>query len=63
MTYEISGRLIGSLADATSTGVFLSMQQIIYDVIGFCVAAAATTAITIHAKRTLQTLQAEDELG
>ncbi|XP_042378253.1 uncharacterized protein LOC121971174 [Zingiber officinale] len=58
-----SGRLIRSLVDATNTGVFLSMQQIIYDAIGFCVAAAATAAITIHAKRTLQTLQAEEELG
>ncbi|XP_042389085.1 uncharacterized protein LOC121980886 [Zingiber officinale] len=58
-----SGRLIQSLADATNTGVFLSMQQIVYDAIGFCVAAAATAAITIYAKRTLRTLQAEDELS
>ncbi|RRT85567.1 hypothetical protein BHE74_00001897 [Ensete ventricosum] len=58
-----SGRLLQSLADATNTGGFLSLEQIIYDVIGFCIAAAATAAITIYAKRTLQTLQVEDELS
>ncbi|CAL9782597.1 unnamed protein product [Musa acuminata subsp. burmannicoides] len=58
-----SGRLLQSLADATNTGGFLSLEQIIYDVIGFCIAAAATAAITIYAKRTLQTLKVEDELS
>ncbi|THU56624.1 hypothetical protein C4D60_Mb11t19210 [Musa balbisiana] len=57
-----SGRLLQSLADATNTGGFLSLEQVIYDVIGFCIAAAATAAITIYAKTTLQTLQVEDEL-
>ncbi|WOL10606.1 hypothetical protein Cni_G19365 [Canna indica] len=57
-----SGRLLGSLADATNTGGFLSMQQVIYDAIGFCIAAAATAAITIYAKRTVQTIQLEDEV-
>ncbi|WOL00125.1 hypothetical protein Cni_G08838 [Canna indica] len=58
-----SGRLIQSLADATATGGFLSLEQVLYEGIGFCVAAAATTAITTYAKRTLQTLQTEDELS
>ncbi|CAL9133742.1 unnamed protein product [Musa acuminata var. zebrina] len=58
-----SGRLLQSLADATNTGGFLSLEQVIYDVIGFCIAAAATAAITIYAKRTLQTLKVEDELS
>ncbi|CAD5196953.1 unnamed protein product [Musa acuminata subsp. malaccensis] len=58
-----SGRLLQSLADATNTGGFLSLEQVIYDVIGFCIAAAATAAITIYAKKTLQTLQVEDELS
>ncbi|URD79133.1 TVP38 TMEM64 family membrane protein [Musa troglodytarum] len=58
-----SGRLLQSLADATNTGGFLSLEQVIYDVIGFCIAAAATSTITIYAKRTLQTLQVEDELS
>ncbi|XP_010919177.1 uncharacterized protein [Elaeis guineensis] len=57
-----SGRLLQALADATSRGDFLSVEQIIYDALGFIVAVAATAAITVYAKRTLQTLQAEDEL-
>ncbi|XP_073002088.1 uncharacterized protein [Typha latifolia] len=58
-----SGRLLRSLADATSQGGFLSVQQIIYDGIGFLVTAAATAAITIYAKKALHTLQVEDELS
>ncbi|XP_020085074.1 Golgi apparatus membrane protein TVP38-like [Ananas comosus] len=58
-----SGRLLGSLADATNQGGFLSLQQIIYDIIGFIIAAAATAAITIYAKKTLQTLQTEEEVS
>ncbi|RWR80703.1 transmembrane protein 64 isoform X1 [Cinnamomum micranthum f. kanehirae] len=57
-----SGILIRSLADATQGHQFLSLQQIIYDAIGFCVAVAATAAVTIYAKRTLQKLQTEEEL-
>lgn len=55
-----SGRLLQSLADATNAGGFLSLEQIIYDIIGFSITAAATAAITIYAKRTLQTLQTEN---
>ncbi|KAJ8504785.1 hypothetical protein OPV22_005671 [Ensete ventricosum] len=58
-----SGRVLRSLADATNTGGFLSVQQVLYDIIGFCIAAAATAAITIYAKSTLQNLQVEDELS
>ncbi|CAD5171652.1 unnamed protein product [Musa acuminata subsp. malaccensis] len=58
-----SGRVLRSLADATNTGGFLSVQQVLYDIIGFCIAAAATAAITMYAKSTLQNLQAEDELS
>ncbi|KAK8944694.1 hypothetical protein KSP39_PZI008346 [Platanthera zijinensis] len=57
-----SGRLLRNLADATDGGGFLSLQQVIYDVLGFSAALAATVAITIYAKRALQTLQAEDEI-
>ncbi|KAL6008002.1 hypothetical protein ACLOJK_033507 [Asimina triloba] len=57
-----SGILIRTLADATNGRGFLSVQQIIYDGLGFCVALAATAAVTIYAKRTLQNLQKEDEL-
>ncbi|XP_042426345.1 uncharacterized protein LOC122014239 isoform X1 [Zingiber officinale] len=55
-----SGRLLQSLAYATNAGGFLSLEQIIYDIIGFSITAAATAAITIYANRTLQTLQTEN---
>ncbi|KAK3126977.1 hypothetical protein QOZ80_7AG0566330 [Eleusine coracana subsp. coracana] len=57
-----SGILLQSLAVATSKGSFLSVDQIIYNGIGFTVAAVSTAAITIYAKKALQKLQAEDEL-
>ncbi|KAL6611270.1 hypothetical protein ACP70R_039198 [Stipagrostis hirtigluma subsp. patula] len=57
-----SGKLLQSLAVATSQGSFLSVDQIIYNGIGFSVAAVSTAAITIYAKKALQKLQAEDEL-
>uniref|UniRef100_A0A453BGI0 VTT domain-containing protein n=1 Tax=Aegilops tauschii subsp. strangulata TaxID=200361 RepID=A0A453BGI0_AEGTS len=57
-----SGKLVQSLAAATSQGSFLSVDQIIYNGIGFTVAAVSTAAITIYAKKALQKLQAEDEL-
>ncbi|RRT53069.1 hypothetical protein B296_00039893 [Ensete ventricosum] len=63
ISFHLSGRVLRSLADATNTGGFLSVQQVLYDVIGFCIAAAATAAITIYAKSTLQNLQVEDELS
>jgi hypothetical protein len=47
---------------ATSEGSFLSVDQIIYNVIGFTIAAVSTAAITIYAKKALQKLQTEDEL-
>ncbi|XP_008803302.2 TVP38/TMEM64 family membrane protein slr0305-like [Phoenix dactylifera] len=58
-----SGKLLQALADATNRGGFLSVEQIIYDALGFFAAIAATAAITVYAKRTLQTLQAEEELS
>lgn len=57
-----SGKLLQSLAVATSHGSFLSLDQIIYNGIGFTIAAASTAAITIYAKKALQKLQAEDEI-
>jgi hypothetical protein len=60
--FEISGKLLQSLAVATSKGSFLSVDQIIYNGIGFTIAAVSTAAITTYAKKALQKLQAEDEL-
>lgn len=57
-----SGKLLQSLAVATSKGSFLTVDQIIYNGIGFTVAAASTAAITIYAKKALQKLQAEEEI-
>jgi len=39
------------------------VEQALYDALGFGAALAATAAITIYAKRALQTLQAEEELS
>uniref|UniRef100_A0A0E0AJF5 VTT domain-containing protein n=1 Tax=Oryza glumipatula TaxID=40148 RepID=A0A0E0AJF5_9ORYZ len=57
-----SGKLLQSLAVATTQGSFLSVDQIIYNGLGFSVAAVSTAAITIYAKKALQKLQADDEL-
>jgi hypothetical protein len=57
-----SGKLIYSLAEATNQGSFLTMDQIIYNVVGFTIAATSTAAITIYAKKALQRLQLEEEL-
>lgn len=56
-----SGRLLRTFADATNRGGFLSVEQILYDALGFGIALAATVAVTIYAKRALQTLQVEGE--
>lgn len=58
-----SGRLLRTFADATNKGGFLSLEQIVYDALGFCATLAATVAITIYAKRALLTLQVEEELN
>lgn len=58
-----TGKLIYSLAEATNQGSFLTMDQIIYNVVGFTIAAASTAAITIYAKKALQRLQLEEELN
>ncbi|CAA6673610.1 unnamed protein product [Spirodela intermedia] len=57
-----SGILLRNVADASHGKGFLSVEQIIWDVLGFCAAVAATIAITVYAKKTLQRLQAEEEL-
>ncbi|XP_006658541.1 uncharacterized protein LOC102711548 [Oryza brachyantha] len=57
-----SGKLLQSLAVATTQGSFLTVDQIIYNGLGFSVAAVSTAAITIYAKKALQKLQADDEL-
>lgn len=57
-----SGILIRDLADVSGGNKFLSLQQIIYNLVGFCIASASTFFITVYAKRALQIIQAEDEL-
>ncbi|CAA6656263.1 unnamed protein product [Spirodela intermedia] len=56
-----SGIFIRKLADASFAPGFLSGDQILCDALGFGGAVAATAATTIYARRTLRTLQAEDE--
>lgn len=58
-----SGKLLRTLADATSSGGFISFEQIIYNSVGFGVGLAATIAITVYAKKALQNLQVEEELS
>lgn len=57
-----SGRLLRTLADITSEGGFMPVEQIIYNALCFGAGVGVTAAITIYAKRTLQTLQAKEEL-
>uniref|UniRef100_A0A1D1Z678 TVP38/TMEM64 family membrane protein slr0305 n=1 Tax=Anthurium amnicola TaxID=1678845 RepID=A0A1D1Z678_9ARAE len=58
-----SGILIQKLADASHGHGLLSVEQVVYDVLGFCGAVVATIAITVYAKKTLQMkLQTEDVL-
>jgi hypothetical protein len=55
-------KLVQSLVVATSEVFFLTVDHIIYNLIGFTNTAVSTAAITIYAKKALQKLQAEDEL-
>ncbi|KAK1286867.1 hypothetical protein QJS10_CPB20g01563 [Acorus calamus] len=56
-----SGILLRNLADASHGRGFLSVPQIIYDVLGFCTTLAATIAITAYARQALQKLHAEEQ--
>lgn len=60
---ERSGRLLRTLAEITTKGGFMPVEQIIYNALCFGAGVGATAAVTIYAKRTLQTLRAEEELS
>ncbi|GAB4834258.1 hypothetical protein Ancab_032524 [Ancistrocladus abbreviatus] len=57
-----TGILIRTLADASHGQHYLSAEQIIFNILGFLVAAATTILCTIFAKRRLNRLQMEEEV-
>ncbi|XP_042479302.1 transmembrane protein 64-like isoform X2 [Macadamia integrifolia] len=57
-----SGILLGTLAEATQEHRSLTMQQTIFNVIGFCFTVATAIFTTVYAKRKLNELKEEDEL-
>jgi hypothetical protein len=50
------------LADATNESQSLTVQQIIFNALGFCLTVATTIIITVYAKRRLKELQEEDKM-
>lgn len=60
-SYDCSGRLLWSWADAADRGGGLSVHQLIYDAIGLCATISATAIITMHAKGALSDLQAQED--
>lgn len=58
-----SGILIQTLADASDDGHSLSAQQIVFNVIGFCVTVITTIVFTVYAKSKLKVLQDEPLLS
>ncbi|CAJ1943462.1 unnamed protein product [Sphenostylis stenocarpa] len=56
-----TGILIRTLADASHEKHSLSAQQIILNVVGFCITVATTIFITAFARRRLDELQREEE--
>jgi hypothetical protein len=56
------GILIRTLADATNESQSLTVQQIIFNALGFCLTVATTIIITVYAKRRLKELQEEDKM-
>ncbi|KAJ3678648.1 hypothetical protein LUZ60_002451 [Juncus effusus] len=57
-----TGKLICSVAEATNQGSFFTLDQLIYNLVGFIIAAVSTATITIYAKKALQNLQSEEDL-
>ncbi|KAK2409562.1 SNARE associated Golgi protein family [Trifolium repens] len=57
-----TGILIRTLADATNESQSLTVQQIIFNALGFCLTVATTIIITVYAKRRLKELQEEDKI-
>ncbi|KAK2372217.1 hypothetical protein P8452_45599 [Trifolium repens] len=57
-----TGILIRSLADASHKTHILSAPEIVFNVVGFCIAVGTTIFFTVYAKRRLDELRKEDEL-
>ncbi|KAG6405722.1 hypothetical protein SASPL_133315 [Salvia splendens] len=57
-----TGIIIQTLADATDYRKTMSGSQILFNIGGFCITAAATVLVTLYAKRRLKELQMEEVL-
>ncbi|XP_057775645.1 uncharacterized protein LOC130994606 isoform X2 [Salvia miltiorrhiza] len=57
-----TGIIIQTLADATDDRQTMSGSQILFNIAGFCITAAATVLVTLYAKRRLKELQMEEVL-
>lgn len=57
-----TGIIIKTLADASQDCRFMSAQQIVFNLIGFCATMSATALVTCYARRRLQQLQKEEEV-
>lgn len=59
---DCSGIIIQTLADASDDRQSMSTPQILFNIAGFCITAAATVLVTLYAKRRLKELQMEEVL-
>ncbi|XP_042004664.1 transmembrane protein 64-like isoform X2 [Salvia splendens] len=57
-----TGIIIQTLADATDYQRTMSGSQILFNIGGFCITAAATVLVTLYAKKRLKELQMEEVL-
>ncbi|KAL1556792.1 transmembrane protein 64-like [Salvia divinorum] len=57
-----TGIIIQTLADATDYQKTMSGSQILFNIVGFCITAAATVLVTLYAKRRLKELKMEEVL-
>lgn len=57
-----TGIIIQTLADASDNRQSMSTPQILFNVAGFCITAAATVFVTLYAKKRLKQLQMEELL-
>lgn len=60
--FNCRGILIKTLANASQDRKSLSVPQIVFNVIGFCITVATTVLVTLYAKRRLKELQMKEEL-
>lgn len=60
MTFFCSGRLLSTLADIKHTKRHITPVEIIYNVVGACVAATTALTATIYGRRALKELELKE---